>query len=120
LPKANEDDNEDDDKNDEEENNEGDDDENENNDEDNDEGSNDEDEDEDIEADKSGKPKDNADYDTDSSLFAVKNSIRYDLIIQKPTYPTYWLRLLNSSLYLLALFEQLFKASQINNLAQNS
>jgi hypothetical protein len=42
--------------------------------------------------------------------------------VRKPTtYPNYWSRrLLNSSLYLLALFEQLFEASQINNLAQNS
>jgi hypothetical protein len=41
--------------------------------------------------------------------------------VQKPTYPTYQSRLLNSSLYLLALFKQLFvEASQIDNLAQNS
>jgi hypothetical protein len=31
--------------------------------------------------------------------------------VRKPTYPTYRSRLLNSSLYLLELFEQLFEAS---------
>jgi hypothetical protein len=49
-------------------------------------------------------------------ILPIIQKIRIRLSVQKPTYPTYRSRLLNSSLYLLALFEQLFEASQINNL----
>jgi hypothetical protein len=53
-------------------------------------------------------------------ILPISQRIQICLSVQKPTYPTHWSRLLNSSLYLLALFEQLFEASQIDNLAQNS